>query len=1515
GGQTSNVATVSLTVTPVNDLPTVQGASLTTTEDTPIVGTLNGVDVDGDPPVFSVVTPPARGIAVLTNTATGAFTYTPSFNQNGTDSFTFRVTAGGQASAVATVTLTISAVNDAPFAQGNTVVTNGTPVTGVLAALDPEGDSFTFGVVTPPTKGTFALTDISSGAFTFTPSVGAVGTDTFTFSMTDSGGHTSTATALIIIVAGTPQWPGQTVRASAGPAGAQADGASFDVSLSADGRFVAFLSSASNLVPGDTVGTADVFVLDRATGLLELVNVTSTGQRGNGSVDRPVISADGRIVLFQSTASDLVPGDGNGSADLFARDRQTGQTSRINLATDGTEANAGVIVDYAVSADGRFVAFTSSSTNLVLGDTNSSWDVFVRDRLAGQTSRVSVASDGAESRGMNGSNSRSASISADGRFVAFYSSAFNLAPNDTNDWADVFVHDRATGQTTRVSVADDGSQGNRESTFAMISADGRYVVFNSGASNLVAGDTNGRVDLFVRNLVTGHTSRIGLLDGIDGSDNSLKPSISADGRFVAFTQYQNPYVGLSTPNTVVVSDQATGEVRRVSVSAGGASGNDQNETSSISADGRFVAFRSLATNLVSGDTNGVQDIFVVGGASVAPQAVSVPAAGSASSVVVTFDYPGTAWTAISNAPWITLTPPVGGSASGTVAFAVAPNLGAARSGSITVALQTVTVTQSASDAPPVAINGATTTLEDTPVSGTLSASDPDGDVLTFSVVTQPTRGTVVITNTATGAFTYTPSANQNGADSFTFQVTAGGQASNVATVTLTITAVNDAPTAVDGALATSEDTAVSGTLTGSDVDGDALTFSIVTPPSRGSVVVTNTATGAFTYTPSVNQNGSDTFTFQVTAGGQTSNSATVSLTIAAVDDVPSTSPGSATTLEDTPVSGTLSGADPDGGALTFSIVTPPTRGAVVLTNTATGAFTYTPSANQNGADSFTFQVTAAGQTSNIATVSLTITPVNDAPVASNGSATTPQDTPLSGVLSATDIDSGTVQFVVVAQASHGTVTIPAGAVTLNGGSFTYTPAAGFFGTDSFTFQVNDAGVLSNVATVTVTVTPTSTPHYLEFDGIDDFVNVNDTDALTFSSGTVDRAFTVETLFRPDAMTRHHLVGKWGATNGTREWKLQVVSGFLQFAMMDASSNAQVFAMTSTSQAALVGGWHHVAVTYDGRGGATAANGLTMYVDGVAVALQRQNSATYVAMRNTTAPVTIGREGPSWYQFDGGLEEMRLWNLARTQAEVQSTRLTEVPTTTTGLVAYWRFNEGTGTAAGDSTTGGNAGTLTGGTAWVAGGPLAPVVVDTTPPVISNVGTSNLTSTGVTVSFTTNEPTTGVVSWVAGAACPCVDATDGVTGTTHTITLSSLAPGTLHTFTVKANDIAGNPTVGPTSTFTTLAPPPDLTNPTVTFTTPTGGSVAGTLTVQATATDNVGVVSVQFLLDGQPLGALDTTAPYSTSWNTTTATDGSHVLTAQARDAANNVGTATVNVTVANGVPQNPHYVEFDLSLIH
>ena len=371
-------------------------------------------------------------------------------------------------------------------------------------------------------------------------------------------------------------------------------------SISGDGRYVAF-QSHSSLVPEDTTWYTDIYVYDLQAEQLSRVSVTPEGVSANGWNDDPWISANGRHVAFISTATNLIADDTNGYADIYVYDRETGLSHRVSIDSEGNQSNSHSSKP-TTSFDGRYVAFTSGADNLVLDDTNGVSDVFVYDHTTGDMTRVSVDSEGNQGN----MRSTSPSISADGRFVSFMSEASNLIPDDTNSDYDIFVHDRLTGETTRVSVDSEGNQANYGSSeVSSISANGRYVTFSAFSTNLVTDDSNGVTDVFVHDRETGDTTRVSInTEGIEGNNVSAMPSISADGRYVTFYSYATNLVPDDTNGykDIFVHDRDTGETLRASLDSEGNEANNSSNRPAISADGSYVTFESLASNLVTEDT-------------------------------------------------------------------------------------------------------------------------------------------------------------------------------------------------------------------------------------------------------------------------------------------------------------------------------------------------------------------------------------------------------------------------------------------------------------------------------------------------------------------------------------------------------------------------------------------------------------------------------------------------------------------------------------------------------------------------------------------------------------------------------------------------------------------------------------------------------------------------------------------------------------------------------------------------
>lgn len=417
------------------------------------------------------------------------------------------------------------------------------------------------------------------------------------------------------IVGGLNNSAGETIRVSTSSSGVEANGSAgsqSEVSISADGSRIVFDSIATNLVTGDTNASVDIFLKDMNTSQTILISSSSSGVIGNQSSTLSTISADGRYVAFHSTSTNLVTGDTNGLGDVFLKDILTGITTRISVDSNGTQANGlsgDAIGGIAISADGRYVGFGSTSTNLVSGDTNGVGDVFLKDSTTGLLALVSSDINGVQGNGLSVINS----ISADGRYVLFESDATNLVVGDTNGVRDMFVKDMKTGEIVRASTDSSGAQANALSMYGKISADGKYVAFSSSATNLIANNSGTGTHVFVKNLITGETIKASTTSaGGQVNETARIYNISADGRYVAFesTAFNLVSGDTNVAIDIFVKDLLTGTIELVSANTNGIQGNAFSQSGAMSADGRHIAFESNGTNLVSGDSNGARDIFL-----------------------------------------------------------------------------------------------------------------------------------------------------------------------------------------------------------------------------------------------------------------------------------------------------------------------------------------------------------------------------------------------------------------------------------------------------------------------------------------------------------------------------------------------------------------------------------------------------------------------------------------------------------------------------------------------------------------------------------------------------------------------------------------------------------------------------------------------------------------------------------------------------------------------------------------
>jgi hypothetical protein len=598
GMATSAPATVEIVVASIEDAPVARAEALGTPEDMPRTFTLGGSDGDGDPLTFMIT-----GITHGDVDSFGgpSVTFTPEFNYSGQATITFTANDGDETSAPATVTFTVTPVDDVPFIPAGAITVAEDELAAIpLPATDVDGEALTYTITTPPAHGTIS----GNGAARQYRAVNYNGEDSFT--VTASDGHTTsqprTFPVTVTPVEDTPvarddfsiatdgQWVEIDVMANDDDADPgdfifiESVGTPSQGEAQTDGDVVTYRPASGNTTQAtftytvvDATGrhaTATVNVgigeLPRGMPLAAVGKAVnySTAPLPNGQLD---LSRDGRYVAFASDAS-LVAADTNQVVDIYVWDRFTNTRELVSKPLGAGAADA-MSYQPSISADGRYVAFSSVATNLVAGDTNATTDVFVRDRVTGTTVRASVSSSGAQATGY----SNAPDISADGTVVSFSSSAFDLVPVDSNGVYDIFVRDLTAGTTTRVSVRTGGGEADRTSVPAVLSGDGRFVAFVSGATNLVTGDVNNKDDVFVHDRQTGITERASVSSvGVESNGVSSLPVISYDGRFVGF---RTSATNLGSGQGVYVRDRLSPTTLLAASSA---------VSLSMSADGRYV---------------------------------------------------------------------------------------------------------------------------------------------------------------------------------------------------------------------------------------------------------------------------------------------------------------------------------------------------------------------------------------------------------------------------------------------------------------------------------------------------------------------------------------------------------------------------------------------------------------------------------------------------------------------------------------------------------------------------------------------------------------------------------------------------------------------------------------------------------------------------------------------------------------------------------------------------------------
>ncbi|MEK6748678.1 MAG: HYR domain-containing protein [Pseudomonadota bacterium] len=412
---------------------------------------------------------------------------------------------------------------------------------------------------------------------------------------------------ILAIFLAQPLHAASTARISVDADGSQAIGNSYMTSMNSDGRYVTFESLATNLVTINTNDRSQIYVKDRTTGAVQIISVNTSGVAGNSNSWEPSISGDGHYVVFSSDASNLIANDGNQYRDVFLFDRNTNTLTRI--AQTGVEPN-GISHMPFVSRDGSYVVFSSLANNLLSNDTNNYRDVFIYRISSGAITRINLGPQGVQAN----NDSFSLGIGADAKYIVFVSSASNLVAGDNNAAYDIFLYDRLAGATELISVANNGTIGNNHSSWPSISNDGRIVAFLSLAGNLTPGDTNAKYDVFMRDRKFSTTTRISVDNaGNQANDFSWRPVVSGNGRFIAYWSNATNLVPNDTnaEGDVFVYDRIKNTVERVNVDTlGNAANATTDRMFGVSNDGLVISFNSFATNLVAGDSNRNSDVFV-----------------------------------------------------------------------------------------------------------------------------------------------------------------------------------------------------------------------------------------------------------------------------------------------------------------------------------------------------------------------------------------------------------------------------------------------------------------------------------------------------------------------------------------------------------------------------------------------------------------------------------------------------------------------------------------------------------------------------------------------------------------------------------------------------------------------------------------------------------------------------------------------------------------------------------------
>ncbi|MBI5965682.1 MAG: tandem-95 repeat protein [Chloroflexi bacterium] len=1076
-------ATVSITITAVNDAPVANDQSVTTNEDTAKDIPLTGTDVEGSALTYSIVSGPSHGS--LSGSAPDV-TYTPFTHYNGSDSFTFKVNDGTVDSAPATVSITVAAVNDAPTAGNDSYSTDedtqlSISAPGLLANdSDPDGDAITAVFVSAPLHGLLTLN--ADGSLTYMPDSNWNGSDSFTYKASDGLLESNAATVTITVnpindapvmgVIGDTSIE-ELIELSFTPAATDVDTADI-LTFSLSGEPLGAAISSGGLfswtpteAQGPDIVSFQVCVSDGLASDCETAQVTVTesneapvlGLIGDKSVN------EGSELTFTATATD---------SDFPA--------NTLTFHLDGAPAGA--------SIDPVTGIFTWTPTEAQAPDINT-FNVRVYDGALSDFEAISVTL--VEVNIAPVADDQSVSTNENAALDVILTATDADLPANTLTYAvvDSPAHGTLSGTGASLTYTPDANYNGADSfTYKVndgtVDSNVATVTININPVNYAPVSSN---DGYATDEDTALiTAPLSVLDNDTDADGDPLTAVkvtdpahgvllfNTDGSFT-YTPESN-WHGADSFTYNANDELVDGNIATVNITV-----NPVNDMPNAVDDNAITTEGALTTiNVLVNDTD-------VDGDALSVISTGTPAHGS---VVINVD----------NTLGYTPVPLFHGTDEFT--YTVSDGNGGTDTATVFVVIGAV-------NDPPTAGNDAYVTDEDTPLNisapGLLANDgDPDGDAITAVLVNTTQHGSLALN--PDGSFTYTPDANYNGSDSFTYKANDGSLDSSEATVTITINPVNDAPVANGTSVNVDEDAFVGITLTGSDVDGDTLSFNVVTAPANGAL--SGTAPD-LTYTPNANFNGTDSFTFEV-SDGFLSGQAQINITVNPINDAPVAAIDAYETNENSELNVAAPGvlandADIDGDILTAILVDNVLHGT--LTFNPDGSFIYMPAANYSGEDTFTYKANDGTVDGNTVAVTIKVNLVNFAPSAFNDAYATDEDTTLivspAGVLiNDTDPDGDTLTAIKLTDPLFGALIFNAD------GSFTYTPAPNWYGSDSFTYKATDGLAESNIAEVTITVssvndapiansqsvtTDEDTPKDITLSGSD-----VDYDALTYSIG-------------------------------------------------------------------------------------------------------------------------------------------------------------------------------------------------------------------------------------------------------------------------------------------------------------------------------------------------------------------------------------------------------------------------------